>query len=93
MSSTFAKIASAGVSGIVAIFLLFIGIFLFFSGIILTAGSWTSGQKTAGIILLVIGSICLLGCVSLCVYIIKVVKNTKIDSGPHIQSGVVHVSL
>ena len=35
----------------------------------------------------------LLVCVSLCAYIIKVVKNTKIDSGPHIQSGVVHVSL
>ena len=58
MSSTVSKKSSAGKSRILPFFLLFIGVFLLFTGITLTV---TSEQQTCGFVLIALGVIFLLG--------------------------------
>ena len=62
MSSTVSKKSSAGKSRILPFFLLFIGVFLLFTGIALTLKwNYRSEQQTCGFVFIALGLICLLG--------------------------------
>ena len=61
MSTTVSNTASAGKSRILPFFLLFIGVFLVFTGITLTVIWNSQQQKTCGFVFIALGLICLLG--------------------------------